>query len=305
MLGPMSERNVLLLTSQLDPAHVFDLILEKALELTHSNLGNLMLYDPDQNDLWMAAERGVAQDKKGARQGLHQGVVGYAARTKQFLNVDISCSPWNEIYLEFFPGARSELAVPMLAGNELRGVLNVESPFANNFSESDERLLQGLADLAVVALQNAQAYEREKRLAAEAQVLNEISKEITSQLDLARVFDLILEKALELTHSNLCSLMLYNPDQNGLLIVAERGVAEDKEGTRQGLHEGIVGYVATHKQLLNVADVSQSPWDDIYLEFVAGIRSELAVPMLAGNELRGVLNVESFTHNCSAKCASV
>jgi len=285
------------ITSQLDPAHVFDLILEKALELTHSNLGNLMLYDPDQNDLWMAAERGVAQDKKGARQGLHQGVVGYAARTKQFLNVDISCSPWNEIYLEFFPGARSELAVPMLAGNELRGVLNVESPFANNFSESDERLLQGLADLAVVALQNAQAYEREKRLAAEAQVLNEISKEITSQLDLARVFDLILEKALELTHSNLCSLMLYNPDQNGLLIVAERGVAEDKEGTRQGLHEGIVGYVATHKQLLNVADVSQSPWDDIYLEFVAGIRSELAVPMLAGNELRGVLNVESFTHN--------
>ncbi len=33
---------------------------------------------------------------------------------------------------------------------------------ANNFSESDERLLKGLADLAVIALQNAQAYETRK-----------------------------------------------------------------------------------------------------------------------------------------------
>src|SRR5260370_3614683 len=104
--------------------------------------------------------------------------------------------------LDFILGTCYELVVPMLAGNDLRGVLNVESPNLNNFSESDERLLQGLADLAVVALQNAQAYEREKRLAAEALVLNQISKEITSQLDLVRVFDLILEKALVLTHSN-------------------------------------------------------------------------------------------------------
>ncbi len=171
------------ITSQLDIKHVFDLILEKALELTHSNLGNLMLYDPNQHDLWMAAERGVAEDKKGRRQNFGQGVVGHVARSKQMLNVDITQQPWKEIYLEFFPGACSELAVPMLAGEELLGVLNVESPTPNNFSKRDERLLTGLASLAVVALQNAQAYEREKRLAAEAQVLNEISKEITGQLD--------------------------------------------------------------------------------------------------------------------------
>ena len=280
------------ITSQLDHVHIFDMILEKALELTHSNLGNLMLYDPDQNDLWMGAERGVSQDKKGARQGLHQGVIGYAARTKQLLNVDISRSPWNEIYLEFFPGARSELAVPMLAGNELRGVLNIESPHPNNFSESDERLLQGLADLAVIALQNAQAYEREKRLAEEGRLLNKISKEITSQLDFARVFDLILEKALELTHSTLGALMLYDPDLNDLRTVAARGVVEDKKGVRLSLQQGTVGYVARNKQLIN-ADLSQPPWKEIYVEIAAGMSSELAVPMLAGNELRGVLNVES------------
>jgi GAF domain-containing protein len=284
------------ITSQLDLTPVFDLILEKALELTHSHMGNLMLYDADQNDLWMAAERGMAGDKKGQRQGLDQGVVGYVARNKQLLNVDLSQPPWNEIYLELFPGARSELAAPMLAGNELRGVLNVEGSSPNNFNESDERLLQGLADLAVVALQNAQAYERERRFAAEGQVLNEISKEITSQLDLAHVFDLILKKALELTRSTTGNLMLYDPDKHDMWMAAERGVSQDKKNRRQSLHEGIVGNVARTKQLLNV-DLSQPPWRDINLDFIPGTRSELAVPMLAGDELHGVLNIESLSSN--------
>ena len=110
--------------------------------------------------------------------------MGYVAKHRHFLNVDdVSQAPWDKIYVEFISGTRSELAAPMLAGNTLWGVLNIESPNLNNFSESDERLLQGLADLAVIALQNAHAYEREKRLAEEAQALNQISKEITSQLD--------------------------------------------------------------------------------------------------------------------------
>ncbi len=287
------------ITSQLDINHIFDLILEKALELTHATAGNLMIYDSDHNDLWMAVERGVALEKKGQRQSLDQGIVGYVARHKQSLNIDLSQQPWIDVNMDFIPGTHFELAVPMQAGNELVGVLNVESTSPSSFTESDERLLKGLADLAVIALQNAQAYEREKylyerekRLAAESQGLNEISKEITGQLDHVRVFDLILEEALKLTRSTLCSLMLYDPHQGDLSMAAERGVALEKKGKRQNLGQGIVGYVAAHKQLLNV-DPSQPPWKMIYVEFTPGTRSELAVPMLAGNELRGVLNVES------------
>src|SRR5260370_19174064 len=283
--------------SQLDLNHVFDLILEKALELTRSTTGNLMLYDRERKDMWMAAERGVAQDKKDRRQSLDEGVVGYAVRTKQLLNVDLSQPQWRDMNLDFIPGTCSELVVPMLAGNDLRGVLNVESLSPNNFTESDERLLKGLADLAVVALQNAQAYEREKRLAAEAQILNEISQEITSQLDLNHVFDLILEKALELTHSHMGNLLLYDRDRNDLWMAAEHGVAGDIKGQRQKLGQGIVGYIAAKKQLLNVVDVTQQPWNEIFLEYILGTRSELAVPMLAGSDIRGVLNVESPSPN--------
>ena len=101
-------------------------------------------------------------------------------------------SPLEQIFLEYIIGTRSELAVPILSGKKLLGVINVESPSPENFNESDERLLKGLADLAAIALQNAQAFEREKRLALESKILNEISREITGQLNHVKVFDLIL-----------------------------------------------------------------------------------------------------------------
>lgn len=286
------------ITSQLDLNHVFNLILKRALELTRSTLGSLHVYDPDADELSMVAEQGVAEGQKGKRQKLGEGVVGYVGKCRHYVNVkNVMEPPWNSIFIEFFPGARSELAVPMLAGQALHGVLNVESPNSNNFSEGDERLLQGLADLAVIALQNAQAFDREKRLSEERQVLNDISKEITSQLDHVRVFDLILQKTLELTGCSLGALMLYDSNTNDLRFAAARGIGQDKKQLRIPLHQGIIGYVASNKQSVNVPDVSCPPWNKLYLELFPKTRSELAIPMLAGGELRGILNAESTALN--------
>jgi GAF domain-containing protein len=281
------------INSHLNPAHIFGLILENALKLTRSTTGVLVIYDPDRNDLWMAAERGVTDSNKNKRTPLDSGVVGYVATTKRPLNVDPSQDPWNTIYLDYIPGTRSDMAVPMLAGDELRGVLDVESPNVNNFKESDLRLLQALADLAVVALLNAQAFENEKRSATESRALNEISQEIVSQIDPLHIYELILRKALELTGSSIGSLHIFDTDLQDLRMEAEVGVDEENRGRRQKLGEGIVGYAAIQRSLCNAADISVPPWNKTYVEFSPGVRSELAVPMLEGNELRGVLNVES------------
>jgi len=282
------------ITSQLNYVSILDLILEKALELTHSHMGNLMLYDPGQRDLMMVTERNVAENKKGKRQSLEQGIVGHVAKTGKLLNVmDVSQNQWNEVFLEYIIGTRSELAVPILSGDGLLGVINVESPLPHNFDESDERLLVGLADLATIALQNAQAFEREKRLAQESQLLNEISKEITGQMDHVHVFHLILDNALSLTNSTFGSLHLFKEEAQVLQMVANRGVNEEKKRQIQESGEGIVGYAAEKKKPLNIPDVTLVPWSNIYIEFEPGVRSELAVPMLAGSQLRGVLNIES------------
>lgn len=204
--------------------------------------------------------------------------------------------PWRDLYIPVADDIMSELDVPILGDNQVIGILNFESVKEAAFRQEDQDFLQTLAGQAVLAIKNGQTYEREKRLAAEGEVLNEISKEITSQLDQVRIFDLILEKALEITNSNQGNLMLYDPDQHDLWMAAERGVVEHKKGWRQRLDQGIVGNVATNKQPLNV-DLTIPPWDVLNLDFIPDTQSELAVPMLAGDELRGVLNIESLFPN--------
>jgi GAF domain-containing protein len=281
------------ITGQLEPEHVFDLIVQKALALTDSTRGNLMLYDADHHDLWMAAVRGDTREQKGTRHSIEEGIVGRVAKARRMLNVDLTQPPWQDVYLDFFPGTLSELAVPLLVGDELRGVLNVESQAPQNYTERDERLLQGLADLAVIVVQNADAFKREQRLVAEGQILNQISRQITSQLDSTHVFHLILTRALEFTRSTLGSLHLFNARTQQLTMAARLETDEQRE-PYQSIGGGVVGQAAARRCLLNIPDITLAGWDvDAAAQLSHSTRSVLAVPMLAGDELRGVLNVEN------------
>jgi signal transduction histidine kinase len=59
---------------------------------------------------------------------------------------------------ELLPLTRSELAVPMIIGNVLLGVFDVQSEDVNRFTENDIRTYSTLASQIAVALQNAKLY---------------------------------------------------------------------------------------------------------------------------------------------------
>jgi len=290
------------LSRTLDMKSLLNTLLRLAYEQVPADEAGILLYNSRTQALEIPAAIGPHSE---ARKALiislkeAKGITRWVLEHKKPARVDnVHRDPqWRELYIPAAADTISELDVPLIDGEEVIGVINFESTREGAFNQQDEDFLLTLAGQAVLAIKNAQAYEREKRFAEEGRVLNQISQEITSQLDPTHIFDLILEKALELTHSTLGSLHVYVTELKEVQMVAERGVAEDKKSKRQGLDEGIVGYVAGNKQLLNVNDVSLPPWDKIYVEFIPGTRSELAAPMLAGNELRGVLNVESPNPN--------
>jgi GAF domain-containing protein len=276
---------------------VLDTLIELTSEVIPAEEAAIMLYDPQTQFLETKSAIGSGAEAR-RKIKLHyasaSGITRWVLEHKKPARVDNvrRDEPWRQIHISAGVDTTSELDVPLLDGEEMIGVLNFESSQEGAFSQEDENFLSTLAGQVVLALKKAQAYEREKRLAIERHALNEISKEIISQLDQQSIFKLILEKALELTRSNLGNLMLYDTLRKDLWVAAERNVAEDKKKQRQRLDQGIIGYVATTKRLLNV-DVTQLPWKDIFLEYFPGAQSELAVPMLQGNEVCGVLNVES------------
>jgi putative methionine-R-sulfoxide reductase with GAF domain len=55
-------------------------------------------------------------------------------------------------YVEGVKGTRSEMAVPMLSGEKVIGVLDAQSPKVNAFNEDDLRILSSVAAQATIAI---------------------------------------------------------------------------------------------------------------------------------------------------------
>jgi len=289
------------ITSHLDYEHVFDLILEKALELTHSSLGALLLYDPNLNDLRIVAARGVTEDKRGIRLGLHQGIVGHVARNKQLVNVDVSQTSWKEIYMEFAPETRFELAAPLLAGTDLRGVINVESSYATKFSESDERLLQGLADLAVVALQNAERYAQARKEANRFELWYQAAQElgkITELAELEQAYEVVLSIAEK--HSQ-CQVAIYRYDDTNEELVVTRTL-QDKDSpplSNRKLNEGITGLVARERRTIVIHDIRNPPPGIVPAQLSdLTMHSLLAIPIVFKERYYGNLELSHNDIDC-------
>ena len=68
------------------------------------------------------------------------------------------------------PNTRSELAIPLAVGGRLLGVLDVQSTTPNAFHASDVQVLQTLADLLSVAIENAELFQRTQASLEEARM---------------------------------------------------------------------------------------------------------------------------------------
>ncbi len=123
---------------------------------------SILLYDDRQNIFRHRLDVKYGQSMQGK---LHctatEGLVGAAATLRQPVLVpDVTADPR---YLMVNPETRSELALPMIAKNRVIGVLDLESPQPNYFTEEHVQTLSILAAHLAVSLENARLYEQVAR----------------------------------------------------------------------------------------------------------------------------------------------
>jgi GAF domain-containing protein len=70
------------------------------------------------------------------------------------------------------PLTRSEMALPIIAHDEVLGALTIQSEKANAFDEDDITILEGVADSLAIALENAQLYQETRQNLDEIRALN-------------------------------------------------------------------------------------------------------------------------------------
>jgi GAF domain-containing protein/ActR/RegA family two-component response regulator len=224
------------------------------------------------------------------------GVTGRAIRTGVAQLVDDVSRDTD--YLPSHPQTRSELAVPIKRGEQVIGVINVESREPQVFNESDNHALESLAGYAAIAINTAKQTKTLKGL-------YEASKAITSSLALEEVLTRIAEHALNIVGANPqegCFSHIALLDGNKLRFIAGFPL-EILDDLRQNLGEidlekdarkGIVGRVVRERNSQNVAEVVGDPhW--IPLREGINIHSQLSAPLKIGERIIGVLSIEHPT----------
>ena len=160
-----------------------------------------------------------------------------------------------------------------------------------------------------------QAHEVPSELArktAEFQILQRVSADINSTLDLDEICDVALRTMDELFEFHHANILLLEPDGQTLKVVASRGYENQATGGRVQIGTGVIGVVAQKRKMLRVNNLGQqrayaaaqrretvksglqaSVGETVPVPGLANAESQIAIPLLIRDELIGVFSIES------------
>jgi|GEM_PF-875341 len=123
------------------------------------------------------------------------------------------------------------------------------------------------------------------------EALSEVSKTLSSSLDLDFVLSKILESLSTLFGCTSSAVLLYDSNSNTLSIAAQQGYDRTLvNGLSINVElEGITGLAVLERRPIYVPDVTKEPR---YIKGKEGVRSELALPLTVAGNLVGVLDVQ-------------
>lgn len=218
-------------------------------------------------------------------------VSGHVARTgRPQLIDDVSHS---DLYFEGMAGVMSELCVPVRAGGEIVGVINIESAEPAAFSKKDLHLVSAVANQVGTVLEKLQSIEEARRRSTELEALRMTTLDLMAQLDLPSLLRSIVRRATELLGADGGLLHLYDEERNVLEVAVSHNLRRDYSGTSLRVGEGLSGRVAATGQPLVIDDYQT--WEERSEQYAdqqfAGV---IGVPMHWHNRILGVINLINF-----------
>ncbi len=294
---PMSTEFLTRLADALNTTLDLQTLLKRTADLVRAvidyRIFAILLVNDRTRDLRMRFQIGHTPETERLRIKMGHGIVGQVAQERQAILVnDVNET---ENYINAHPGVRSELAVPLVVKNRVIGVLDIQSEQAGYFSSEHLRLLQLVASRIGHAIENARLYTRVARQAQTLEVLNEISRDLTSILDVDALLERVGQLLRRIIDFQMFSVWLINENEK---------VLENRYAVRFGerfhpadkipLDRGLVGVAMAERRLVHVPDVRK---DARYYMVNPEARSEMAVPLIYKGKVIGVLDVEHTRSN--------
>jgi GAF domain-containing protein/anti-sigma regulatory factor (Ser/Thr protein kinase)/BarA-like signal transduction histidine kinase len=194
------------------------------------------------------------------------------------------------------PNTRSEMALPLIVGDEAIGALTVQSTEEAAFHEEDIAALQTMADQLAVAIQNASLHRQAERRSRLLKAANRVGREVTSILDLDQLLPQtvnIICEAYGLYYAGVFML-----DEKGEYAVLRAGYGKAGKAMLAEGHRlkvgtnSMIGACIAMGEARIALDVGE---ERVHFKnpHLPHTRSEMALPLIYGGRTLGAVTIQS------------
>jgi diguanylate cyclase (GGDEF)-like protein len=248
----------------------------------------ISLYDPssDEATIVFFADRGQERRVEVSYRGSESSVI----RQAQPVRVDDRLEKRSLMLLgdDEQEVTRSAISAPLRWKDQVLGAISTQSYHASAFNDADVELLQGVADLAAVAIENVRFLELLQRRRSEAHRIEEIGQALAASLDPEEVLAKVIDAAIELLGGHGGSVWMLDRgtiarvDQVGGEIRLPLGLEWDLAGE---LYERLV----ERRETFHVEDITESPLVPGRIRDFMPQGAGMGAPLEVAGEVVGIL----------------
>jgi len=280
-------------SSTLNVKEVLDMITLKIPQVMGLKGASLRLLNRDTKQLELAAYSGLSEKYANKGPVSYDASIDDALAGKPVSEYDITEHKDSKYYHEAVKeGIRSILSIPMFFQQEVIGVLRLYTTRPVKYKDADLRFMSAIAEQTAIAIVNAKYFEKEiSREKEYLRVFQEITKAVSSSLNVNEVLDMIVKKIPEVMSLKAATVRLLDPSGKKLKLVAayglsdtylKKGPVDAEENVTEALKENPVAIydVPTDNRIRYKKEAEEE-----------GIKSMLTLPVIARGKVLGILRL--------------
>ena len=288
-----------------------DQLLQRIVDLIHSRFGfpfvHLYLVDPVQSQIIFKAGSGERSERFNEAHVAFdldavKGVIPWVVQHNMSKRVnDVEKEPLyrNTPFAEDHSG--SELTIPLQFGEEVLGVLDIQSGERNAFTAEDQQLVETFADNIAIAIRNARLYRSEKWRRQVAESLRDVASLLSNNAALDNVLQAILEQLHKNLPCDAAGIWLFDPQSTRETPVEDRQLYLAAALAAEGRESEDLGQLTflpdawVKKALMQEQPTIRHPEETIgpiaaHYKFGSDY-SSIAAPLHTGDEILGMLTL--------------
>jgi len=286
------------ISSNLDIKEILRVVAKELAQLLNIDSCAIYTWDPENNTIALLVEH-LPEGYQKSHKRFHSFNVDQWLNTKEVMEngrsiqINISDPDLLNSSKEYLneSGIKSLLMVPLISQDKTIGLVELEDfDETRTFSEQEIVLAQMFSNQAAVALENARLFDETTETLRREQQLNEITRTISSDLDLPMIMEKVGQLASDLVGGDAAGISLMNPNTQSLFGLYYYNPPPNAPHEITSKETGLMWEIMETRKSILIRNYPDHPlampfWTEV------GVHGSIIVPFVSGETIIGVLGV--------------